>query len=106
MAKKKILIKRKFTSDKFPIVQLKNEKEFIEHDPLESLIDEGKLVEIIQECTHQNDPEGVLDAIQIYLNACARANKKPKKTYEQLLEHSSFVKKFVHLINEPVKTHA
>lgn len=106
MAKRKILIKPKASSGSFPIVKLRNRAEFEEFSPLDELLDENNLIEAIQECTRDNDPEGILEVIQIYLDACERAKKKPQKTYLQFLENSSFVKKFVQLINEPIKAHA
>ncbi len=65
-----------------------------EHDPLKYLLDEENIALTILECLKNNDPEGVIEVIKIYLNALnvARQLKSAevaRSTYYNLLKHKN-----------------
>lgn len=45
-------------------------------DPLKELLDEKRMGESIVECLKNNDPEGVMEMIQIYVDALATQKKR------------------------------
>lgn len=72
MAKTKISAKRATSSRKRKRVKSKEFK-VSKVDPLSYLIDEENVGIAILECLRNNDPEGVMEVIGIYLNALDKA---------------------------------
>ncbi len=44
-----------------------------EHDPFKYLLDEDNFVRTIRECIDNDDPKGVIEVIEIYLDALERS---------------------------------
>lgn len=92
MGKKKISKKRKRSSGKSRRVNLTKVPGLTRANPLKELIDPKKTGLAILECLQNNDPEGVMEMVAIYLNALDKAklrakNKLPKSTMYSTLKH-------------------
>lgn len=48
----------------------------VEHDPLKELLNEKFIDAAIIECLKNNDPEGAMEMLRIYMNALNRAKKE------------------------------
>lgn len=63
-----------------------------EHNPAEYLTNQDNIGRTIVECLENNDPEGVMEAIAIYLEAVgktklSRSNALPRQTIYSALKH-------------------
>lgn len=73
-------------------VDLDTVKGLSRSQPLKKLIDEKETALAILECLQNNDPEGAMEMIAIYLDALNKANlrkqtKLPKSTMYSALKH-------------------
>ncbi len=78
MAKKEILTKQKKSMDGMSL-------------PLDNVLDENKVARAVFECLRDNDPDGLVEIIQIYLDALNKSRflKKaqvPRSTMYNLLK--------------------
>ncbi len=48
------------------------------HNPLEYLLDRAHIIDAFKECILNNDPEGAMEMIEIYLDALTSAKKRKK----------------------------
>ena len=92
MGKTKTSKKRQRSSAKLPKVNLSKVHGLARANPLKELIDPEKTGLAILECLQNNDPEGVLEMISIYLDALNKAKlreqaKLPKSTMYSALKH-------------------
>lgn len=71
MVKNKISKKQKAYSKKE--LTLTDDKIFHKHDPLENLLDKKIVIGAIAECVKENDFEGIVEIIQIYMRALKRS---------------------------------
>jgi len=91
MVKKKTSKNPKKSMQNTPKVKLKNEHLLEEYSPTEEIIEGTLIGEAIWECLQNNDPEGVVEMIEIYLNAvnkvkAAKENKLPRSTMYHALK--------------------
>ncbi|MBS3904473.1 MAG: hypothetical protein KGZ39_04025 [Simkania sp.] len=92
MGKIKISKKRQRSSVKSPKLNLNKMTGLTRANPLKELIDPEKTGLAILECLQNNDPEGVMEMISIYLDALNKAqlrkqSKLPKSTMYSALKH-------------------
>lgn len=71
MDKKKISKERKVSiaNSKKTVINNHKDLEVSKFDPVKNLTDKKFIGSVIMECLTTNDPEGVVDAIECYLNA-------------------------------------
>lgn len=75
------------------------------YDPTQALLDEERIGRAIWECLKSGDPDGVIEVIQIHLNAfnktqCARAAHLPKTTlYHSLRSKNPTIRTLAKLIH-------
>lgn len=55
-------------------LKIRDDSGVLEHDPLKELLDETFIDAAIMECLKNNDPEGAMEVLRIYMNAlnCAK----------------------------------
>jgi DNA-binding phage protein len=92
MVKKKTLSKRRKSLEKSKKLDLSKVKGVSRANPLEQLTDPKSTALAILECLQNNDPEGVMEMIAIYLNALNKAKLRkrtelPKSTLYSTLQH-------------------
>ncbi len=92
MGKTKTSKRQQRSSVKSPKVNLNKVKGLTRANPLKELIDPEKTGLAILECLQNNDPEGVMEMISIYLDALNKAQlrkhtKLPKSTIYSALKH-------------------
>lgn len=92
MAKIKTLQKQKASTEHQ--LELNPNASISEHDPLKYLLDEDNIARTILECLKNNDPQGVIEVIEIYLNALNKAKQLKsaqlaRSTYYNLLKHKN-----------------
>ena len=73
MGKVKISAKREVSSQKRKKISIRNFKGLKKVDPLSYLTNEENVGLAIVQCLQNNDPEGVMEAISIYINALDKA---------------------------------
>jgi DNA-binding phage protein len=69
MVKTRILLKQKKSSENTASKRVRNEHKIMEFSPSKELLDEKLIAQGIWECLKNNDPEGVIEIIQIHLEA-------------------------------------
>ena len=69
MAKAKTSPKLKKYSKSTSKMKMKNKSDLIAYDPVEEMTDENFIGKAILECLKNNDPEGVMEVIEMYLGA-------------------------------------
>lgn len=69
MGKAKILTKRKTFSKGIKRVRLNKDAPVEEYSPTKHLADKQFIGEVIMECLKNNDPEGVIEALEAHLDA-------------------------------------
>jgi DNA-binding phage protein len=94
MGKTKISRKRQRSSGRLSKVNLNKIRGLTLADPLKELIDPQKTALAILECLQNNDPDGVMEMIAIYLEAKNKAdlikgNSLPKSTMYSALKHKN-----------------
>jgi DNA-binding phage protein len=92
MGKIKTSKKRQRSLEKLPNLDLGKVKGLTRVDPLKKLVDPQQTALAILECLQNNDPEGVMEMISIYLDALNKANlrkktKLSKSTMYSALKH-------------------
>lgn len=92
MGKKKTSKKRQRSLAKSKKINLAKVPGLTRANPLKELTNPKKAGLAILECLQNNDPEGVMEMISIYLNALDKAklrekNKLPKSTMYSALKH-------------------
>jgi DNA-binding phage protein len=92
MGKIKISKKRRRSPERSGKLGLSKVQGLTRANPLKELIDPEKTGLAILECLQNNDPEGVMEMIAIYLDALNKAqlrqqNKLPKSTMYSALKH-------------------
>ena len=78
MAKAKISVKRKTSSSKVKKVKIKDFSGLQEYSPTERLLDKNFIGAAILECLSNNDPEGVMEIIEIYLDTLNKTQTSKK----------------------------
>lgn len=77
MVKRKILEKQKISSQKNVIkLDTRHCKEF---QPFEYILNKENILGAVKECLQENDFEGIIEVIQIYLRTVKRAKKYKKE---------------------------
>src|SRR5262249_29368657 len=92
MAKTKISKKQSASSKRLGTLDLDKVKGITRSHPLEELIDPQMTALAILECLQNNDPDGVMEIIAIYLDALNKAKLRhethlPKSTMYSALKH-------------------
>lgn len=92
MGKVKISKKRQRSLGKSAKINLKSAKGLTRANPLKELCNPQKTALAILECLQNNDPEGAMEMIAIYLDALNKASlrkraKLPKSTMYSALKH-------------------
>jgi DNA-binding phage protein len=104
MVKAKISPKQKKSSQNL-YMKLKNHPDLTIHDPIKNLTDEKFIGQAIMECLLNNDPEGVMEVIQIYVDALEKtqfieASDVPKSTlYHSLRSKNPTIKTLAKLMH-------
>lgn len=86
-------------------MQIKNKANLINYDPIKELTDENFIGKAILECLVNNDPEGVMEVIGIYLNALEKTrfvqeSQIPKSTlYHSLKSKNPTIKTLAKLMH-------
>jgi len=80
MAKAKTSTKRKTSSQKDKKLKIKDFTGIQEYSPTEQLLDKNFIGAAILECLSNNDPEGVMEIIEIYLDTLNKT-QMAKKTH-------------------------
>lgn len=78
MDKTKISKKQETISEKLANVNLDKVPGLKRYHPLKNLADENKIGKSILECLKNNDPEGVMEIISIYIEALNKTNLRKK----------------------------
>ena len=105
MAKAKTSPKQKKSSKSMLKMNLKNNHELIAYDPVKEMIDENFIGKAILECLINNDPEGVMEVIEIYLDALEKTqfiqkSRIPKSTlYHSLKSKNPTIKTLAKLVH-------
>lgn len=86
MVKTKTLQKQKKSLENTPKFKIKEDALIEAFSPTEELLDENFIGKAIVECLKNNDPEGVIEVLNIYLNTINRA----KAAQEAHLPRSTF----------------
>lgn len=89
MDKKRISRKRGRSTDDSLMLRLKKAG-FEEYSPTEVLMDKDFITDAVMECMRNNDPEGVVEVLQIHLNAI----NKYKALQENDLSRATMYKAF------------
>ena len=69
MAKAKILTKRKKSTGRQSQLKIRENAGVVEHDPLKEILNEEFIDAAILECLKNNDPQGAMEVLEIYINA-------------------------------------
>lgn len=86
-------------------MKIKNNTDLIPYDPLADVTDENFIGKAILECLRNNDPEGVMEVIEIYLEALAKTQfvqqaHVPKSTlYHSLKSKNPTIKTLAKLVH-------
>jgi len=99
MAKTKTSKKRQVSSEKLAKLDLDQVRGLTRSKPLEELVDPQMTALAILECLQNNDPDGVMEIIVIYLDAL----NKSKLRYETKLSKSTMYSALKHR-NPTIKT--
>lgn len=84
---------------------MKNRTDLISYDPVQDMVDENFIGKAILECLINNDPEGVMEVISIYLNALEKTqfvqiSQVPKSTlYHSLKTKNPTIKTLAKLVH-------
>jgi DNA-binding phage protein len=84
---------------------MKNKADLIAYDPIKEMTDENFIVKAILECLRNNDPEGVMEVIQMYLAALEKTQfvqkaLVPKSTlYHSLKSKNPTIKTLAKLVH-------
>jgi DNA-binding phage protein len=78
MAKTKTSTKRKTSSQKDKKLKIKDFADVQEYSPTERLLDKNFIGAAILECLSNNDPEGVMEIIEIYLDTLNKTQMAKK----------------------------
>ncbi|OGB83867.1 hypothetical protein A3F66_02465 [candidate division TM6 bacterium RIFCSPHIGHO2_12_FULL_32_22] len=90
---------QKKSSEKIRYANLKKDANIRPYEPLQHLTDEGFIGKAIVECLNNNDPEGVMEVISIYLNALKKVHFAQKADISRSTLYHSLRKK-----NPTIKT--
>lgn len=105
MANKKTSHKQKESLTSTEIERIKKNPDLQEYSPTAEITDENRIGRAILECLRNNDPEGVMEIIQIYLGALEKIQfmKKaeiPKSTfYHSLKSKNPTIKTLAKLVH-------
>lgn len=105
MAKTKTLPKPKKYLENTKEMNMKRKNDLIPYDPIKELTDETFIGKAILECLRNNDPEGVMEVIEIYLGALEKMqflkkSKVPKSTlYHSLKSKNPTIKTLAKLVH-------
>jgi DNA-binding phage protein len=99
MAKTKTLIKQKESSKNIRRVKLKPQAGLTPYSPTQEILKGDVIGRAILECLRNNDPEGVIEVISIYLNALNRVQISKKAKLSRSTLYYSFKHK-----NPTIKT--
>ncbi len=86
-------------------MKIKNNADLIAYDPLQEMTNENFIGKAILECLRNNDPEGVMEVIEMYLEALEKTKfvKKalvPKSTlYHSLKSKNPTIKTLAKLVH-------
>ena len=69
MAKAKILLRRKKSSENTPRLRLKKGIKLPKHNPFKVLLDEKLIAQAFWECLKENDPDGAMEIISVHFQA-------------------------------------
>jgi DNA-binding phage protein len=91
MAKKELLATQKKSMHEMLRPGLKKNIQVRRHDLLDNLPDESKVAQAVFECLRDNDPDGLVEIIQIYLDALNKSRflkkaRVPRSTMYNLLK--------------------
>lgn len=84
---------------------MKNNPNLIPYDPIKEITDENFIGKAILECLRNNDPEGVMEVIEIYLKALEKSqfvqkSHVPKSTlYHSLKSKNPTIKTLAKLVH-------
>ena len=88
-----------------PNLKLKKDAPVIDYSPTEELLDETFIAKAIWECLKNNDPEGVMEVIETYLQAvnkvkAAQNTELPRSTlYNAIKGKNPTIKTLAKLVN-------
>jgi|GEM_PF-573095 len=105
MVKKKTSHTQQKSLTSTEIAKIKQNPDLREFDPIAEITDENRVGRAIVECLRNNDPEGVMEVIQIYLKALEKIQfiKKadmPKSTfYHSLKSKNPTIKTLAKLVH-------
>lgn len=99
MAKTKILQKRRTFISKEKSPRIEDFKGISEYSPTKRLLDKNFVGAAILECLSNNDPEGVMEIIQIYLDTLNKTQMAKKNSLARSTMYHSFKRR-----NPTVKT--
>ena len=105
MAKAKTSPKLKKYSKSTSKMKMKNKSDLIAYDPVEEMIDENFIGKAILECLKNNDPEGVMEVIEMYLGALEKTHfveksQVPRSTlYHSLKSKNPTIKTLAKLVH-------
>ena len=91
-----------------PNMKIKTKSNLIPYNPLTELTDENFVGKAILECLRNNDPEGVMEVIEMYLEALAKTQfvlkaNVPKSTlYHSLRSKNPTIKTLAKLVHATV----
>ena len=86
-------------------VKIKNNSGLISYDPVKEITDENFVGKAILECLRNNDPEGVMEVIEMYLEALQKTqfvqkSQIPKSTlYHSLKSKNPTIKTLAKLVH-------
>src|SRR5947207_5673408 len=94
--------KQKKSIQKQSVLKIRKNAGVVEHDLLKEFLNEEFIHAAIMECLKNNDPEGAMEILQIYINALHKAKKElfteaqvPKTTaYHSLRSKNPTLKTF------------
>lgn len=93
-------------------MKLKNHPDLMIHDPIKNLTDEKFIGQTIMECLLNNDPEGVMEIIQIYVDALEKTqlietSDIPKSTlYHSLRSKNPTIKTVAKIMHAAAMIHS
>lgn len=105
MVKAKTSTKQKKSLKNISNVKIKTNSGLMAYDPTKELLDENFIGKAILECLINNDPEGVMEVIEIYLNALEKTqfvqkSRVPKSTlYHSLKSKNPTIKTLAKLMH-------
>lgn len=86
-------------------MKIKNSADLIAYDPIKEMTDENFIGKAILECLRNNDPEGVMEVIEMYLEALEKTrfvkkSQVPKSTlYYSLKSKNPTIKTLAKLVH-------